>query len=190
MSFFSFFFSYFFNSLSDSAIPTAPLLMPAVVTERLARFETTSIADREVMADLTQKIARLEAENRSIRQWTSDRFMAMWEASNGRDVHIVQALHDIHALQVEENGRQIRMQCVAEKLEALLRMPASPPLPASLPHPTSPPHAIPPPEPTTPDVGAASPTPMEDTEGEIPVGDSKKRGGSVGLESEPKRQKL
>lgn len=115
-----------------------------------------------------------------MRQWTSDRFMAMWETSNGRDVNIVQALHDIHAIQVEENARQIRLQHMAEKLEALLQMPA-------LPSPAIP--SVHPPEPTAPEVQVTSPTP-QDNEEEILAGDSKKRGGSAGLESMAKRQKV
>jgi hypothetical protein len=149
--------------------------MPADVNRRLAELESTRLADREVIADLTAKMARLEAENRSMRQWTTDRFMAMWETSNSRDVNVVQALHDIHALQVEENARQIRMERTAANLEILLQIPA---LPLAMSGPT---------EPSVPEV---APSPTLPDKPEIPVSDSKKREGSVGLESEAKRLKL
>lgn len=162
-----------------------PSLVAANVTERLAKLEASSLADREVIAELGQKIARLESENRSMREWSSGRFMAMWETSNARDVNVVQALQNIHALQVEENARQIRIQQTAENLEVLLRMPALP-IPMV---PGQPPAQ----NPTGQDAGPMPDLPVfppEDAEREIPVGESKKRGRSASSEASSKRPKL
>jgi hypothetical protein len=104
--------------------------MPNNIAEKFAEYEAGRLADREIIAELGQKIARLESENRSMREWSSDRFMSLWENTKGRDVNVVQALQNIHALVVEENGRQIRIRQTAENLEALIRMthPNMPPL--------------------------------------------------------------
>jgi len=38
-------------------------------------------------------------------EWSSNRFMSLWENMKGHDANIVQALQNIHALQVEDNAR-------------------------------------------------------------------------------------
>lgn len=191
VSFLSYHFVFFFSPSSASAIPS---IIPDNVAERLAKLEASRLADQEVIAELAQKMARLESENRTMREWSSDRLMAIWETSNGRDVNIVQALHNIHAVQVEEHGRQIQLQRTTEHLEALLRSTTLPPPAAQPTHnteltvtPVDPPLAAQEAEPPF-----NSPTSPEDPEGEIPSGESKKRGRSVSSKSSgsSKRQKL
>lgn len=188
---------FFFQVLSASANPsTAPVIptanivpttpvIPAQVSKRLAQLESWRRADQEMIAELSQKITRMESENRSMREWSSDRFMSMWETSNGRDVNIMHALQNMHAILVEENTRQTRIRQTAENLESLLQMPTPslPPMPAVDPPilpqpPTSPTRSRP-----------SSPFPSGQAEdGEIR--DSRKRTRSVVSDSHSKRQKL
>lgn len=135
--------------------------------------------------ELGQKVARLESETRSLRDWCSDRFMSLWESTKGHDVNIVQALHNIHALQLEDNARQVRIQETAKNLESLLRM-GNTAAPTSITPTTSTrPEILPPAEPAPPQ----SPTSQEDSEEEGEI-ISKKRPLSVGSEaSTSKRQR-
>ena len=125
-----FFILFFFLSKSPSA-----LQIPSTIIERLAEYESGHLADRERIKELGQRVARLEAENHSLREWSSDRFMSLWESTKGQDVNVVQALQNIHALQVEDNVRQNRIQQTVRNLEGLLRnttigtMPALPSVP-------------------------------------------------------------
>lgn len=194
-----FLFLFFFFSKSPSASQ-----IPSTIVERLAEYESGRLADRERIEELGQRVARLEAENRSLREWSSDRFMSLWESTKGQDVTVVQALQNIHALQVEDNARQNRIQQTARNLEGLLRnttigtMPALPSVPPLRPGRSLPPITLPvrapsvaPESPLSPVPG--SPVPEEDSDEEItattPKTASNKRGHSAVSESSTKRQR-
>ena len=203
----------FFVFLSSLKSPLASQIPPGVA-ERLAEYESGRLADRETIEELGQRVARLEAENRSMREWSSDRFMSLWENTKGHDVNVVLALQNIHALQVEDNARQVRIQQTARNLEGLLRratggtMPA-PPLvgppvrsPPSLPPITTSPSpagnvSAAPESPLSPVPGSPAPEPEEETDEEIATTTPKmvlkpasnKRGRSAVSESSTKRQR-
>jgi len=98
-------FLFFFFAFSSKS-PLASQI-PSTIAERLAEYESGRLADRERIEELGQRVAQLEAENRSMREWSSNRFMSLWENTKGHDANIVQALQNIHALQVEDNVRQL-----------------------------------------------------------------------------------
>jgi hypothetical protein len=186
----------FFLSKSPSASQ-----IPTDIADRLVEFEKGRLADREKMEELAQKVSRLEAENRSLRDWSSDRFMSMWESMKGHDVNIMQALQNIHTLQLEDTTRQIRIQETAKSMESMIRIASTSALPTfstmpSLPRVTPPAMAAPTPNLSTtlpaaePIVEeAAQPTleeanaPTDDSEEEGEIPSSKKRGHSVGSEA-------
>jgi hypothetical protein len=195
-----FFVLFFFLSLKS---PSASQI-PSTIVERLAEYESGRLADRERIEELGQRIARLEAENRSLREWSSDRFMSLWESTKGQDVNVVQALQNIHALQVEDNARQNRIQQTARNLEGLLRnttigtMPALPSVPPLRPGRSLPPiitlpvraPSVAPESPLSPVPG--SPVPEEDSDeitATTPKMASNKRGRSAVSESSTKRQR-
>lgn len=71
---------------------------------------------------MAQKVARLEAENRTLRDWSTDRFVSMWESMHGHDINVVRALQNIHTLQLEDTVRQRRIEEASKSLDALLRI--------------------------------------------------------------------
>ena len=102
--------------------------LPPDIVERLARYESASRVDQEIVAGLSEKVARLEAENRSMRDWFSDRLLSVWENTRSRDAGVMQVLQNMHGLLMEESSRQDRLQVTAENLEALLKVSSLPPL--------------------------------------------------------------
>jgi len=149
------FLLFFFAFSSKSSLASQ---IPSTIAERLAEYESGRLADRERIEELGQRVARLEAENRSMREWSSDRFMSLWENTKGHDANIVQALQNIHALQVEDNARQLRIQQTTRNLEGLLRKPTLGAMP------TLPPVA-PPMKPVLPQITANSTLPADDASG-------------------------
>jgi hypothetical protein len=188
---------------TTTVIPTTNVvpLIPAQVSERLAQLESLRRADQETIAELGQKVARMECENRSMREWSSDRFLSMWETSNGRDVNVIQALQNLYAILVEENTRQTRIRQTAENIESLLQM-STPSLPMPTPSlPPMPTPSLPPmpaldppmfPRPPTSQAGSrpSSPTSPSGQAEDGEIGESRKRTRSVVSDSPSKRPKL
>ena len=146
----------------------------------------------------------MEAENRTLRDWSTDRFMSMNESMQAHDNNIVQALQNIHALQLEDSARQRRIEEASKSLEVLLRM--APSTSMSLPRFTTTPApapSIPSPAPApvpTPNIATTVPPPVpivvedvasegEDSE-EMEIDGPKKRGRSIESQaSSSKRRK-
>ena len=146
----------------------------------------------------------MEAENRTLRDWSTDRFMSMNESMQAHDNNIVQALQNIHALQLEDSVCQRRIEEASKSLEVLLRM--APSTSMSLPRFTTTPApapSIPSPAPApvpTPNIATTVPPPVpivvedvasegEDSE-EMEIDGPKKRGRSIESQaSSSKRRK-
>jgi len=173
---------------------TLAMHLPPDIVERLARYESASRVDQEIVAGLSEKVARLEAENRSMRDWFSDRLLSVWENTRSRDAGVMQVLQNMHGLLMEESSRQDRLQVTAENLEALLKVSSLPPLEApsnvtandSTPRPANPPApTVTTPAATTstlPDILPPFPVSGEQPESSSesePLVKSKKRSGSV-----------
>jgi len=183
--------------------------LPPDIVERLAAYESASRVDREVVAGLSEKVARLEAENRSMRDWFSDRLLSVWENTRSRDAGVMQVLQNMHTLLMEESSRQGRLQVTAQNLESLLKVPSllpldlptsnvaandSTPRPANSPAPnvtnaTTSTSTLPPPD-MLPPFPPSVEQPQSSSESE-PLGKNKKRSGPVHPEgAKAKRSKI
>ena len=117
--------------------------LPTDIVERLAAFESASQVDWEALAGLSEKVARLEAENRSMRDWFSDQLLSVWENTRSRDAGVMQVLQNMHTLLMEESSHQGRLQVTAERtlrrysrfLPSRLLTPPTPTTPLTIPLP-------------------------------------------------------
>jgi len=99
----------------------ATSLAPEII-KKLEDYELSKSAQLEKIEEMSQAIARLTAENRSIRQWVDGRIHVMWDQINRRDERIGIAMKKVleHA---EEMSRHLGLREAAEQLEGLLTVP-------------------------------------------------------------------
>jgi hypothetical protein len=111
-------------NFSDMAyiLSLAESLAPDVLT-KLENYESGRSLLLERIEELSQAIARLAAENRSMREWFMSRLQVLWENASQRDATTAETLKAIleHAV---EMSRHVDLRNFGEKMEAFLQVPA------------------------------------------------------------------